>query len=343
MEKINLNDISLPKLSESQKIGSNLLRQVENMDDIEFEKFVFEWVKYCKYKNKNVDVYRIGGTGDHGLDIIVFEDDFEIAYQCKHYSKKINRATIRDIVVKILWYYFKDFDSNKYPKQIIIIALNDFSVDGVRYLENSTTMTNDCLNNFKISLDNEDIARSNDEEKKFSNYLTKFMFCNVMSIPVSNIVSDYYNSEIGFFRFKKEPTRFDRISINESKYELKFVNQIEKALDTSALSLEDKINYLNIAKSDYFSAVSLKETCYYFFGNYDEFINIEKEISDFLKQKQFSAYDNSFVRMNNILNDVGSFSLDSSFLNYSLHMVTFMDKKGTCHMVVNDGNFYWSK
>lgn len=313
------------------------------MDGNEFEKFVFEWVKYCKYKNKNVDIYRIGGTGDHGLDIVVFNGSSEIAYQCKHYSKKINKATIRDIVIKILWHYYIDFNCKKYPEEIVIIALSDFSVDGVRYLQNKDIMKKDCLDNFKNSLDNECIHRQEKDENKFKTYLLNFAYEKVSSTPLSSIVSDYYNSEIGFFRFKKDRAIFKRVDINEAEYDLKFVNQIERALDSSDLNDDDKAEYLCIAKSDYFSAVSLKETCYYFFGNYDEFMFIEKEICDFLNQRKFETYPTMFKRMNDILNDVGKFSLDSSFLNYSLHMVTYMDKKGTCHMVVNDEKFYWSK
>ena len=44
---------------------------------------IFEWIKFCKYKDQKISVYNIGGTGDHEIDIAVFSKEMEEIYQCK--------------------------------------------------------------------------------------------------------------------------------------------------------------------------------------------------------------------------------------------------------------------
>ena len=343
MHKIDIASIKLPKLSEEEKIGSSPTKQVEAMGDEEFESFVLEWLKFCRFKDANFQLYRVGGTNDHGLDLIICNEKEEIAYQCKHYSKKLNKSIIRDIIIKILWYYFKDFNQQKYPAFIFIIALNDFSIEGARYLSDHEAMCKDCCNSYVNALDNEDITRTKKDEDAFKNYLISFDYKTVSHILLSTIVAEYYKSEYGFLRFRKEPVTFSRVRINKSEYEPIFVKQVDQSLNESHLSIEDKQKYIELAKSDFYSAISLKETCFYLFGNYDEFMFLEKEIADYLFQRQFDTFKDNFSRMNCLLSDIGGFSLESSFLNYSLHMVTYADKKGTCHLVVNDGKFFWYK
>ena len=58
---------------------------------------------------------------------------------------------------------------------------------------------------------------------------------------------------------------------------------------------------------------------------------------------KFDEYKTKFHRMQTILKEVKSLNLDDSFLVYSLHMVNYLDRKGTCHWLVNNGKFNWEK
>ena len=73
MQEIDLSTINLPKLEESEKIGFEAKKFINGTFSPEdFEAFVCEWIKFCKYKGKSISIYNVGGTGDHGIDIDVF-------------------------------------------------------------------------------------------------------------------------------------------------------------------------------------------------------------------------------------------------------------------------------
>ncbi len=70
-EKIHFNKIIIPKIKKENRIPeSKMINYVSTFSGNEFEMFVFEWLKFCKKDiNENSLIFRIGGTGDKGVDI----------------------------------------------------------------------------------------------------------------------------------------------------------------------------------------------------------------------------------------------------------------------------------
>lgn len=64
------------------------------MDEDTYEELVASWAYSC-LKGRYVECYRIGGAGDHGIDILACRsesrDDCDI-YQCKHYNAPVTIA-----------------------------------------------------------------------------------------------------------------------------------------------------------------------------------------------------------------------------------------------------------
>ena len=101
------------------------LERVKNFSDVQFEEFIAEWAVACA-KTKYKDVYRIGGAGDKGRDVIAeYEDGSFDYYQCKKYSTKLQPSQYWLEFGKLCFFiYNKDIPM---PKKYYIIASHDLS------------------------------------------------------------------------------------------------------------------------------------------------------------------------------------------------------------------------
>ena len=270
MKEIKMDEVYLPTLEEEHKIGISTKKALSLFDPYEFEAFICEWIKYCRYKNKKISVYNIGGTGDHGIDILVSEDGEEKIYQCKRYEKPLSECEVKTIITKILWYYFKDFNKSKYPKSIEVICLNDFKIGAARVFNDKSSFKKEILLYYETALKNEKIKYVLSDLDEFKNYLRGFDYNRTMYTKIEDVIKDYRMSEVSFFRFKDVKPSFKRVDV-ESFNEIinnDYENQILNVLSSYGMEDEAKSDYINNCKREFYSAFSLRETCYYFFGKY---------------------------------------------------------------------------
>ena len=61
MDVVDLNNINAPIIPESNKIGKNYKKEITMFSPSEFEAFIFEWIKFCKYKDQKVGQMFKGG------------------------------------------------------------------------------------------------------------------------------------------------------------------------------------------------------------------------------------------------------------------------------------------
>ena len=76
-----------------------------SMDEDAYEELVASWAFLC-LREKYSEVYRIGGAGDHGIDVLArlsTSDEFDI-YQCKHYSSSLGISVVIPEICKILYF-----------------------------------------------------------------------------------------------------------------------------------------------------------------------------------------------------------------------------------------------
>ena len=345
MEQIDLSKINLPKLEENEKIGFEAKKYINaSYSPSDFEAFICEWVKFCKYKGKTISIYNVGGTGDHGIDIDVFCDAKDIIYQCKKYQSPLDVSQIKTIITKALWYYFIDHEGS-YPSEINIVALNDFSVKGMKLFEDKDKLKEEILKYYIQALDNESIDHSDSMKlDKFYEYLKLFDYNLTFQSGIDTIIKDYCTSEIASFRFRDKKVNITRINVDEIVDSLPkiYEEQIKDVLDETQMDDDTKNDYLNIAAKEFYSACSLRETCYYFFGEYDEYEKVENDILAQINLVRFNFFDSKFTRMQEILAKAMNTQTSDSYLDYSLHIVNNNDRKGTCHWLVNNGKFKWN-
>lgn len=85
---------------------------LKTMDEYTYEELVASWAYWCLKEGKEKkyeDVFRIGGSGDGGIDVIAYYDiakrDCDI-YQCKHYNHPINRSDVIAELGKFLYHVY---------------------------------------------------------------------------------------------------------------------------------------------------------------------------------------------------------------------------------------------
>ena len=334
---IDINNVSLPKLKKTNRIPeNNMVEVLSNYSGEQFEMFIFEWLRFCKNElDENSLLFKIGGTGDKGVDIYYKNHDETIYYQAKQYNHQLSPNEVIDIVTKIFWYVNKGELDN--PSKIFIVSSKGINSKTVKLFKDFNNLFQEINNQLEKSLKRNDINFSKDEIESFRLKLNIDDCKNIHNILVDEIVYDYYKSEFGSVRFyKQEPFRY-RVLIKKDDYNDEvFVKQIKKIYPKSTRVISD-------AKDNYYSCLCLKETDKYLFGNNEEF--------DFAKEDVYQGVNMLFYNNENVtdtyvkcLDKATQTYINSSVLgNSGLNIVNNSDKKGICHYLVNEGKLSWEQ
>lgn len=347
MEKKDLSTIQVPRLaSENKMTSSDAKEALMAMDPAGFEDFVFEWLRFIKYKDNNdITVFHMGGVGDHGVDVLVKDGEEIDFYQCKKYGRQLSISQINDVIIKCLWYAYRDFD--KVPRLINLCAFEGVSPRAVKVLLDPTKHLKSLQEGAEQGLKNSGIrSYSKAELKSFKEKLGSFDISHFKNLSSTEIITDYFQSDISAFRFKNR--RFDgrkkpsEVDTNDNPFYcqlLKGYSQKECGLSPEQISDELKKH-----RKYYFLALSLQETCKYYFGNDSDFLDVKTEILTVLMatMPSFSSWvEGVEKRVSDILGAASRVQLDSCYLNYELHAVTNSDRFGICNMLVDEGAFSW--
>ena len=94
---ISTNSITAPKIRKQDKIEANRMTQtLLSYSGDEFEMFLFEWLKYCrKVLDDKSLLYRMGGSGDKGVDIY-YKNDKETIYALRRLSAWAGDVYVRE-------------------------------------------------------------------------------------------------------------------------------------------------------------------------------------------------------------------------------------------------------
>lgn len=221
------------------------------------------------------------------------------------------------------------------PSEINIVSSKSISQSVLKMFEDPSFSRNEIINGMQKSLDRIKIKTLSNERDDFQNYLSKQNIA-IKFLDIDTIIFDYYNSSFGTVRFQKqEPFRY-RISIEKENYDdQKFVSQIKKIYPGKK---QNKI--ISDAKDNYYSCLCLRATDQYLFGNNNEFELAKDDVYQGINmlfynvtdvQQAFISclYKATQVKTMSILGDVG------------LNIINNSDKKGFCHLLVNEGKISW--
>lgn len=329
------------------------LQRVESFSPDDYEDFINEWAISCA-KPKYKDVYRIGGSGDMGRDVIGEYDDGTIDYyQCKRYGKKLMPSMFWIELGKLCYYTFnKDIPM---PKNYYIIAVHDLGPKLVKLMENKDLLKKGLLKEWddkcktkliegqKIELTTDLLKHINDLDFKI-----------IGTYSMQKIIEEHRQTDYFYFRFGgyMKPKRGSLISPPEDPEanELLYINQLLNAYSDNKKSnitmsnLSDEPTFYEDFRDNrrnFYSAESLRRTIREIFNDEDHFNLLMSEmhigICDFIKTSFVDGYD----RLIKTMHESTKVNLSVSPVDRELHFVTNQDKKGLCHHLVNDKKMNW--
>lgn len=334
-KNIDFEEIVAPALTEEHKIEyNNAFSTIRTFSGEEFESLVLEWLKYGKNAlSPSSFIARVGGTGDKGIDIYYAKDGLTYYYQCKQYNQQLTLPEVEEIIVKILWHSFlKEIPE---PTNIFIIAANSVNIKAAKMLSEISALKDDVIENLEKILLRFVIEKPDPD---FALYVNSINFDIVKKIDIEEIIKSYYNSEYGKLRFKAAPKRIKRVEITQENYaDEEFHKQLLEIAPK-----EHQLSILNTAKGNYYSALCLKETDKYLFGNNVEFERLKEEIFQTIESLTYSTYSNDLERYSRIILESAKANTSFSLLDRELNIVENSDKKGVCHILVNENKIVWS-
>ena len=118
------------------------------MDEDTYEELVTSWAYLC-LDGQYDQTYRIGGTGDHGIDVLAViagQPNRYHIYQCKHYSESLKPSTVYPEVCKILYHIFKG--SIPTPEKYFIIAPKDLTPQLIEDYTDKSKLRNTIQSNW---------------------------------------------------------------------------------------------------------------------------------------------------------------------------------------------------
>ncbi len=336
--KVEFNSITIQKSRKLKKIHASRMHElILTYSGEEFERFIFEWLKFCKNKiNESSDVYKIGGTGDKGIDIFYKNKDEVVYYQAKQYNRQLNINDVVDICVKILWYASKEEIPE--PSKIYIVSSKGIQSKLLKTFNNKAELKVKIITNLVDSLNRIKIDYVDEELKMVKSFIESQDFSMVDTIDADVIALEYYKSDIGPVRFiKEQPFKFRKTIKRESYSEDKFVAQIKSIYPQG--KIQTKV--LSDAKNDYYSCLCLKETDKYLFGDNCEFNSAKEEVYQGVNMLFYNKTDSN-DRYVECLKQATQLSIsDSALGDNSLGIVNNSDRKGFCHYLVNEERISW--
>ena len=327
--------------------------KVRVMDEDSFEQFILEWL-YCSKKDKYETISKIGGSGDKGRDIIAsYSDGTKDYYQCKHYSNALAPTDYYLELAKLCYYtYTNDIPM---PKSYYIIASNDVGPGLQDLIDNPTSL----LEALVVNWDNyckTKITRSKEIplEGEFLNYVKAFNFSIIHTYPISKIINDHVNTIYGKLRFGGQkivpPNNLSPSAIIE-KQEMPYIEALLEAyseelkvdIDTveALKSYKYYFEHLNRQRKDFYCAETVRRFVRDTLTDSIEFDVLKNEVYNGIIDTHEQHYDTGYKRLVEDLKQASLINTSKSKLDSQLHCIGSSERKGTCHMLVNDNKLRW--
>lgn len=329
------------------------LQRVKDFSDEGFEEFIAEWAVACA-KTKYKDVYRIGGAGDKGRDVIAeYENGTFDYYQCKKYSAQLQPSQYWIEFGKLCYFvYNKDIPM---PEKYYIIASHDLSKKMRTILENKENIRAGLIKEWddkcsKNLIDKKTIALSGNLLK----FIQKFDFNIVDTYSINTIIEEHRHTQYFYFRFggNIKPKRSIKIEppTDIKNIERKYLSKILVAYSENKKGHIDvnKLNqYVDLLKDfssrrqEYYSAESLKRCIRDVFSSENEFVILKNEMYSGIKDFVQTEFKDGFDKLKKTMHESTKVNLSISRVDNDLHFVGNDDKKGICHHLANDDLVDW--
>ena len=346
---MHLSPLEPPKMDLRNYLPKNIpaIEQVRIMEDSAFEDFISEWL-YAARKKRYCKLERIGGSGDKGRDIIgTCLDNSLDYYQCKHYKSPLTPSEFTVELGKLCYYTF--IDEYPIPKNYYIVASNDIGPSLSDMLDNPELLRKELIDTWDKRCKDQLTTTPIILDESLREYIVKFDFSIVQHCPIQLIIDEHLPTQYGALRFgtpsvsRPSPVLPPQIpEVDEQTYIielLKVYSEETGQLITSINDLEvfDKWHkHLDRQRKDYFSAEAIRRTLRDIFTDDDEFLVFEEEVLSGIIDVYESGYQSGYERLKAVLTQASNTSIQKSMLACKLNWIGTNEKKGSCHMLVNE-------
>lgn len=329
------------------------LQRVKDFSDEAFEEFIAEWAVACA-KTKYKDVYRIGGAGDKGRDVIAEHENGAFDYyQCKKYSGQLQPSQYWIEFGKLCYFvYNKDIPM---PKKYYIIASHDLSKKMRTLLENKENIRTGLIKEWddkcsKNLIEKKTITLSDD----LLRFIQEFDFNIVDTYSINTIIEEHRHTHYFYFRFggNIKPKRNIKVDppTNIENVEHRYLNKIlvayseNKKEDIDVIKLNQYVDLLkdfSSRRQEYYSAESLRRCIRDIFSTENEFEILKNEMYSGIIDFVQTDFKDGFDKLKKTMHESTKVNLSVSRVENDLHFVGNSDKKGICHHLVNEDLIDW--
>ena len=350
---LSFYDIQEPRIDLSKYHPDNHippLKLVQLMESGEFEIFTAEWLYSQKDNKQYSKIQRIGGSGDKGRDIIAYYVDGRGVdyYQCKHYVNPFKPSELMAELAKLCYYTFNK--ELQIPNRYYIIASNDITTQLSMLLSNPSKLSEHMCDNFKHI---ENFAIKQDKEidiNKLRKYVEDFDFSIVKHIPIQEVIDEHLLSRYGEIRFGSKTITKPQLTLPEKieGSEKNYINALLRAYSedsgkvfTSPDNLDSKyLDNFRRNRISYFSAEVIRREIRDTTINSDDFERLKDEVYEGVIETYEKSHISCLEKLRDVLSQATLLPLNNNIISYSLHWIGSHERKGLCHMLVNDDKLH---
>lgn len=327
--------------------------KIHIMDEDSFEQFTLEWLYGCK-KSNYTTMKKIAGAGDKGRDVIAYYSDGSVDYfQCKHYKNSLSPSNYYLELGKLCYYTFTK--EIAVPKSYFIIASNDVGSS----LQDLIDVPTNLLTSLKENWDTYCKSKITKKETvlletDFLNYVENFDFSIIKTYPMSQIVDEYLDTIYGNIRFGGRKIALPSTIVPSETIEsdeMTYISELLKAyseelkvnIDTvkSLEAYDSYFSHLNRQRKDYYSAETIRRFVRDTLTDATQFNILKDEVYDGIIDTHEQNYDSGYKRLVAVLIQASKIITSKSLLDSKLHCIGNSERKGACHMLVNDEKIGW--
>lgn len=327
--------------------------KVHIMDEDSFEQFTLEWLFGCK-KMKYSSIKGIGGAGDKGRDVVGYYSDGTVDYyQCKHYNTGLAPTNYYLELGKLCYYtYNKEIPM---PKEYFIIASNDVGSSLQDLIDNPPKLLSSLIKNWDTYCKTK-ITKTSEIplHKPLLDYINSFDFKIIKTYPIAQIIDEYLDTIYGNIRFGGRRINLPTTLIPTDTIEMEEMPYISALLEAYSDELKVKIDttksleaysfyfkHLKRQRKDYYSAETIRRFVRDTLTDSQQFDVLKEEIYNGIIDTHEQGYDSGYKRLVEDLKQAAVTNTSKSMLDSKLHCIGNSERKGTCHMLVNDNKLRW--
>ena len=338
-------------------IGKRLhpAKVIKTYDSSDFELFIHEWAYgYLKDKGTYKSVYRIGGSGDKGRDVIAYVDEEKkIAdyFQCKHYSKALAAA---DVYVEIGKLCYNTYRKNiVFPRKYYFLAPKDVTSNLLDLLHgDKDVLRKKVLENWSACCEKSIAVRGVSLDEELSAYIAQIDFGIFDTKPILEVIDEHSKTRWHAIRFggglRVRPDVSDaptNVDVTENPYVEQLFDAYSERENAPISSVKDLGSYpkdsehFKRQRNAYYSAEALRiharDTLP---PELDEFGKFTKDVLDGVTNTAQKVYPNKLEKIDSVTDRAMRLPIEGNMLS---NQIRTLDKHGACHHLVNEGKIDW--